>query len=225
MILITGHRGFIGTKLSEKIPNFIGIDKKEANNLLYCDLPDNIDVIYHLASQTSVEDSWNNPTADSFNIQMTLRLIEKYPKAKIIFTQSASSLDITSPYGLSKKTCEEYLKLLHKNTVVLVLPNVYGGGKGIVDIIKNNKDITIYGDGTQSRDFVHVDDIVNALLLAQKWDIGRYMCGSGIKTRIIDLLENKVVNFAPKRQEIYESVLENTTPNWRPLINVKDYVK
>lgn len=225
MILITGYRGFIGTKLSKNIPTFMGIDKIEANNLLYCDLPNGVDIIYHLASQTSVEDSWNNPLNDSLNIQMTLRLIEKYPKAKIIFTQSASSLDITSPYGLSKKTCEEYLKLLHKNAVILVLPNVFGGGKGIVDIIKSNDEVTIYGDGTQTRDFVHVDDIVEALLKAQKWDIGRYLCGSGIGTRIIDLVGNKRVNFKPKRQEIYESVLENTTPDWRPVINVKDYVK
>jgi nucleoside-diphosphate-sugar epimerase len=216
MILITGHKGFIGSKLSEKIPKFFGIDLKDKKDLLKCKLPEKVNVIFHLASQTSVEDSWADPLKDSYNFNMMVRLVKKYPKARIIYAQSAASVLPNSPYGFSKSIAGEYLERFHKNYVICVFPNVYGGGKGVVDIFRSQKKVTIYGDGEQIRDFVHVDDIVEGLLKAQDWPVGEYFMGSGKGVRILDLAQGKQITFAPARKEIRESVLPNTTPDWKP---------
>lgn len=224
MILITGNAGFIGSRLSQKLKQHVGIDLKYGKSLLTCPLPTDIKVIYHLAAQTSVEESWKDPLKDSWNFNMTVRIAQHYPDAKIIFAQSAAAIEASSPYGFSKSMSGEYLKKFHKNAVICVFPNVFGGGTGVVDIFRGKKEVTIYGDGEQVRDFVHVDDIIQGLILAKDWEPGEYFMGSTVGTKVKDLAIGKKVTIAPARQEIRESILPNTTPNWRPTINVIKYI-
>ena len=212
MILITGHKGFIGSKLYKKIRGR-GLDKKDGNNLLTMQSFPKADIIYHLAANTSVEESLYNPEVYMLDIVALARISKQYPNAKIIFAQSAASINPQSPYGFSKLACGEYLKRFHKDYVICTFPNVYGGGKGVIDIFKDQDTVTIYGDGEQVRDFVHVDDIIEGLVLAKDWTCGEYSMGSGKGTKIIDLAKDKTIRFAPARQEIRESILPNTTPN------------
>jgi UDP-glucose 4-epimerase len=223
-ILVTGHRGFVGTLLMKQL-DAVGIDLKEGKNLLTCDLPD-ADVIYHLAAQSSVEASWHDPVHDADNLNMTVRLAHNYPKAKIIYASSAAAQPpIRSPYGFSKWAGAEYLKTFHKNSVICIFPNVYGNGsRSVVDIFKGEEEVTIYGDGKQIRDYVHVEDIVRGLLMAQHWDAGEYFMGSEVSTSVLELAEGKTVHFAPPRKEAKESIVPNTTPNWKPKISVKQYL-
>jgi len=86
----------------------------------------------------------------------------------------------TSPYGLEKLTADQYCRLYYDRydveTVSLRYFNAYGprqqGGdySGVISIFRDqalaDTEITIEGDGTQTRDFVHVDDIIEANLLA-----------------------------------------------------------
>lgn len=225
MILITGSSGFIGSRLSKRFDHYVPLDLKIGLNILDCVLPKNIDFIYHLAAQTSVEESWNDPLLDSYNLNMVVRLIKEYPQSKIIFAQSAAAKEHSSPYGFSKWASGEYLKQFHNNYVICTFPNVYGGGKGVVDLFKGKDEVTIYGDGEQIRDFVHVDDIIEGLILAKDWLVGEYSMGSGKGTKIKDLAIGKRITFAPERKEIKESILENSTPNWYPKINVLEYIK
>lgn len=223
MNIITGNKGFIGSLLHKEVPAF-GIDIKDGLNVLSCDLPD-AEVIYHLAAQSSVESSWHDPVHDSDNLKMIVRLVHRYPNAKIIYANSAATLDIASPYAFSKWACAEYLKRFHKNYVICTFPNVYGeGGKSVVDIFKGKDRVVIYGSGEHTRDYVHVSDIVNGLVKAKDWPIGEYQLGSGIPTSVLQLAEGRYVDFQPERKEAVESVLANTTPNWRPIINVMDYL-
>ena len=223
-ILITGSAGFIGSRLFKKI-KAVGIDIKDGHNLITTELPKDIDIIYHLAAQSSVEASWHDPIHDMDNIRMTARLIKEYPNAKIIYTASAATAH-TSPYGFSKWTSDLYIRYFHKNYVICTLPNVYGekGGKSVVDIFKYNDEVTIYGDGKQTRSYVHVDDIVEALILATGWEVGEYSLGDGKATSVLDLVGGKKKEFAPARKEAREAVLNNTTPNWAKKINVFDYL-
>ena len=223
-ILVTGHKGFIGSRLFEEIGG-IGIDIKDGYNLITYGLPKNINIIYHLAAQSSVEASWHDPVHDMDNIRMTARLVKEYPDAKIIYTDS-SATPTTSPYGFSKWASAEYIKNFHKNYVICTLPNVYGekGGKSVVDIFKENDEVIIYGDGRQTRSYVHVDDIVEALILAGNWEVGEYFLGDGKVTKVLDIAKGKKVSFAPARNEAYEAVALNTTPNWKPKIQLKDYL-
>jgi UDP-glucose 4-epimerase len=87
-----------------------------------------------------------------------------------------------SPYGASKRAVEEYLHvydaLYGLDWTSLALGNVYGprqdprGEAGVVSIfgarMLAGHGVTIYGDGTQTRDFVYIDDVVQALMQAMQ---------------------------------------------------------
>lgn len=222
-ILITGSDGFIGKLLSKQFKATC-IDFRRGHNLLTCPLP-YADVVYHLAAQSDVQASWDDPLHDLDNIRITARLAHRYPEAKIIYANSCAAIDMASPYGFSKNMSGKYLELFHKNTVNCVFPNIYGpGSRSVVDIFKGQDEVTIYGDGLQTRDYVHVDDIVRGLVLAKDWDAGTYYMGSGKSTTVLELAEGKFVNFEPARQEAREVTVPNTTPDWKPIINVLDYL-
>jgi UDP-glucose 4-epimerase len=90
-----------------------------------------------------------------------------------------------SPYGVSKLTSEYYLaayaQLYGLQTVALRYANVFGprqnphGEAGVVAIfgsrVHRGAPLTIYGDGTQTRDYVYVADVVEANLRATKWTV------------------------------------------------------
>lgn len=223
-MLITGFKGHIGSRLSKHFDDFIGIDTKDGKNLLTCDLPKDVDLIYHLAAHAPVEHSWSDPVRTMENFTSTVRLVQNYPNAKIIFASTCAAIDPITPYGFSKWITNEYLKRFHKNSVILYFPNVFGQPRSVVDIFKGKDNVTIYGDGLQTRDYVHVDDIVKGLIKAKDWEPGEYFMGSGKTHTLLELAEGKTVTFKPARKEPYESSIPNTTPNWEPTINVIDYI-
>jgi len=109
-----------------------------------------------------------------------------------------------SPYGASKLAAEAYWLTFHKTyglkTVALRYFNVYGprqrtgeyGGviMTFISNVLNNRSPEIYGDGEQTRDFVHVRDVVKANILAAEREnaIGEvFNIGSGIETSVNEL--------------------------------------
>lgn len=224
-IVILGGKGFIGKKLQEKLPQSLCIDLKQGQNAITCDLP-KADIVFHLAAQTSVEASWHDPVHDMDNLRITARLVKEYPEAKIIYANSCASIFPKSPYGFSKKVSADYLKTFHSNWVNLIFPNIYGGSEqSVVDLFKGKDEVTVYGDGTHIRDYVHVDDIVEGIIKAMEWESGSYFMGSGKGTSVLELAKGKRINFAPERREESEIVVSNTTPNWQPKINVIEYIQ
>lgn len=229
-ILVTGDQGFIGSYLAEKVGDYTGFDLKSGHNILTDELPD-ADVIIHLAAQTSVIDSLSDPACDAeTNILGTIRLLERYKDALFIFASSGGAIQekIESPYGLSKFCAEEYIKLLHSNYVILRFPNIYGtGSKSVVDKFINGP-VNIYGDGTSTRDYIHVNDLVRAIISSMDWEPGMYSLGSGVNTSVLDIARatGKEVRFTDAvKGELQDSFVKNTAPNWHPDINVINYVK
>jgi UDP-glucose 4-epimerase len=149
-----------------------------------------------------------------------------------------------SPYGASKRAVEEYLHaysaLYGLDWTSLALANVYGprqdpqGEAAVVPIFATRMlaghAATIYGDGTQTRDFVYVDDVVQAFV--QAMDRGsRLRCniGSGRETSVNDLYRTLVDQtgydqepyYAPARPGELQRIALNTSRaraelDWRP---------
>lgn len=120
--------------------------------------------------------------------------------------------DPLSPYGLDKSTVDRYARLYHDqydlDTVVLRYFNAYGPRQvasdysGVVSIFldqaQNGEPITIEGDGSQTRDFVHINDIVQANLRAATANVSgeAFNVGTGTSVTILELAETirSVVN-------------------------------
>lgn len=223
MLLITGHRGYVGSRLLKRLPDAQTVD----GNLMTAPLPD-ADTVIHLAAYASVPESWNRPVDYMENLRTTVRLAQAYPNAKIILASSCVNENPeSSPYAFSKRVAADYLKMYHQNWVNLIFPNIYGESpRSVVDIFRKVDTLTIYGDGGQMRDYVHVDDIVEAIIKAQEWGTGEYSLGSGTSIPLIDIAKatGKTINFVPARKEQREAYTPNTTPNWHPTINVLEYV-
>lgn len=223
-ILITGHKGYIGSRLLKHIPDAEVLEGSIVNAVL----PD-VDVIYHLAAYASVPESWNRPVDYMENLRTTVKLVHAYPNAKIIYASTCSTKDPSgSPYGFSKWAAAEYLKRFHKNWVITMFPNVFGDSpRSVVDIFRTRNELKINGDGTNVRDYVHVDDIVEGLVQAKDWPHGEYELGSEVPVSILELAQatGKPYFHGPEVPEQKDGVIKNTTPNWYPTIDVIEYVK
>jgi len=230
-VMVTGAKGFIGQRLVERLrktDEVLEVDLKANTDIMDLNLQ-KCDLIYHLAGQTSVEYSVRHPVHDArMNILPAIKLARMYPFKKIIYTSSAATLDIRSPYGLSKYMAGEAIKLLNHNPVVCILPNLFGGGQGLIDahILVDNP-IIIYGDGSHKREFVHVDDIVEGLIKASTWNSGEYRFGNDCPLTVMECVKasGKPYKFeVPREGEIAESVVSNTTPNWKAKIDPLEYI-
>jgi dTDP-L-rhamnose 4-epimerase len=120
-------------------------------------------------------------------------------------TDENSTIHPSSVYGITKQQQEQMILLMGKTlnipAVALRYQNVYGPGQslsnpytGILSIfstrILNGNDIDVYEDGNESRDFVFIDDVVNATILALEKDEANdqiFNVGSGIATSVIDV--------------------------------------
>jgi UDP-glucose 4-epimerase len=163
------------------------------------DLLSGVDVVFHLAAQTSVPQSVEDPLNDaSVNTMGTIAVLESCRKVRVervVYSSSAAVYGMPiylpvdeahptrpmSPYGLSKLTGERYALLYSElyglRPVALRYFNVYGPGQpvggsyaGVVtlflDRVRRSLPLPIEGDGSHTRDFVHVDDVVWANLAA-----------------------------------------------------------
>ena len=234
-ILITGHKGFIGTYLFKKLENFIGldligIDLKEGNDILTCDLPE-VDKVIHLAAEPGVLKSVEDPFGNAMtNIMGTIRLAIKYKDTKFIFASSGGAIQetIESPYGLSKYCGEEYIKMLCNDYVILRFPNVYGkGSRSVIDKFLLG-DINIFGDGTATRTYAHIDDVVDGIIQSFLWDKGLYKLGTNQNYTVLELAEatGKPILFSEKKKgELLHSSLKNETPRWKASTDAIDYIK
>ena len=105
-------------------------------------------------------------------------------------------------YGQSKYAAEGYLALYERlyglSSVSLRLGNVYGprqdplGEAGVIAIfcglLRSSGRPTIYGDGTQTRDYIYVGDVVAAALAAAASEVtGPLNIGTGVETNVLDL--------------------------------------
>ena len=164
-------------------------------------------------------------------------------------TSENHSLNPISPYALSKLIGEQYCKLFSKiydlDTVCLRYFNVYGdrmnneGYKLVFPIFKeqkiNNKPLTINNDGEQRRDFIHVDDIVDANILVanhkSNFNFDIYNVGSGINYSINEIADmfGGEKQYGNKVIEPFETLAEmakiDLDLDWKPKSDLKKWIK
>jgi UDP-glucose 4-epimerase len=191
----------------------------------------------------------------------------KYKVKKFIFASSSaiypeSSLPNTendlpnpaNPYGLSKLNTEYLLEMLKTeygfHYTALRFFNVFGPRQDVDSIYSavipifitramQNKDLIIYGSGRQTRDFVFVKDVAEAILIFASNTIdGVFNLGTGLSYNLIELAEiilketgssSRIVYENPRPGDIMfsEASLEkqNKTGAWSPKIDFKDGLK
>src|SRR6056297_124718 len=160
-----------------------------------------VDCIVHLAANTWVGPSVGNPRLDmECNVTGTLNMLEAARLngiKKFIFASSGAPAGEVeppiheelpphpvSPYGASKLAgegyCSAYYRTFGIDTVCLRFGNVYGPrskkkSSVVAKFIRqavSGETCEIYGDGTQTRDFIYIDDLVRAILLSMEKDVG-----------------------------------------------------
>lgn len=178
------------------------------------------DIVFHLAALSSVPESYKNPQKDcQINVLGTVNVLDvaRAVDAPVIFTSSSTVYGIArktptpedhplqpiSFYGLSKLVAENYCQTYHTTyglpTTSLRLFNVYGSEEAAgvsYDFLKkikaNNKRLELIGSGEQSKDFVYVDDVTDAITIVAQSDkaIGEiYNVGAGATTNVVKLAE------------------------------------
>jgi UDP-glucose 4-epimerase len=154
-----------------------------------------------------------------------------------------------SPYGIAKKCGEEYLagwnRIHGSSNVSLRFANVFGPRQdsglegGVVAIflerLARSEPTTIFGDGTQVRDFVYVGDIVGSLLAAAGASGGPYNVGTGVGTTVAELhracahvagAPNEPRQEAARLGDVHRSVLDASLIErefgWRPEVSLEE---
>jgi len=214
-----------------------------------------IEVIFHLAGLARIQPSFDSPLEYiDVNINGTAKVSElaKRLNAKLIYSSSSSinSGKFKTPYTFSKWGGEEVLKTWIEcyklDAMIVRFYNVYGPRepkdgayatvvRKFIRQYKDNKPLTIVGDGKQRRDFTHVNDIVSGLIrVMDKGTVGElYHLGRGINYSIKELAGmflNAEVKYVPLRKgegEVtladYESTFRKL--KWKANNNLQDYIK
>jgi UDP-glucose 4-epimerase len=199
------------------------------------------------------------------NVVGTVRILEAARRhgAKVVFSSTGGAIygecdgpapesaerRPLAPYGASKLCGEEYLatwnRLHGTGHVALRFGNVYGprqephGEAGVVAIfmglLHGGGTPTIYGDGSQTRDYVFVADVVRALLAAAEHDGGVFNVGTGTETSVVGLYDAiqrasgivREPSFAEARlgelqRNVLDIALAGRTLGWRPELALDD---
>jgi UDP-glucose 4-epimerase len=216
----------------------------------------------------SVEDPMFDAQVNVLGTLNVLQQAVKHGVRKVIFSSSGGAIygeqetypapethvmKPLSPYGLSKLCGEQYLSYFQRvsglQAVSLRYANVYGprqdpeGEAGVVAIfiqkMLNGEQAVINGNGRQTRDFVFVDDVVEANLAMMGQETqGTYNVGTGVETSINDLFRIlvqhtgstcKEMHGPAKKGEQARSVIDSTKLrheiSWEPKADLSDGLK
>ena len=260
-IMITGSEGFIGSHVTRKL--------EKENKILHFNITDGQDVrdyenvrklmkgcnvVIHLAAACKGRvDSVENPdeyfstnVLGTFNI---LRSAVDNKVEKVIFATTTHALTPKTPYDLSKLQAEQWLRLFNKiygiKAYALRFYHVYGEGerRGVVSSfikkLKDGKEIDVFGDGNQTYDFVHVDDIANIVKMFVENDYlvkDSFEIGTGRQTTINQLVKiiakelnvkPKIKQLPPREIDLKQSFAENPFGHTKISIEngIKNFIK
>lgn len=177
------------------------------------------DYVFHYAALVGVKRTLDNPLlvlADIEGFKNILDLSKKSTVKRVIFSSSSevygepveypqneetTPLNAQLPYAIVKNIGEAYLKSYHQefglDYTIFRFFNTYGPKQAkdfviskFINAALNNKDITIYGDGSQTRTFCYVENNINASVVAAFGESGKNRTiniGNNIETPVLEL--------------------------------------
>jgi len=223
--------------------------------------------VIHLAASSSLQKSVTNAVYDAQNniigTIVILAMCQRYNVKKIVFSSTTavyaennlmplnemSHCRPVIPYGVSKLACENYIKASGVSYTILRYGNVYGPGQRplgesiliarILAHIYQKQNFRINGDGSKTRDYVYVSDVVEANIKAMhhpKDDL--FLIGTGISHSVnkicntIGELTDAKIKFphGPDKpgelQDVkFDTFQANTNLHWRPQIDIESGLK
>lgn len=212
-----------------------------------------VDVVFHMAATARIQPSFENPVEYfTTNANGTLNLVDWCARTgtPIIYAGSSSkhSGRFKNPYTFSKDIGEDIIELYQKHfglrASIARFYNVYGphqltegGYSTLIGKWLNNLEkgiqCEIYGDGEQRRDFTHVDDIVEALLLIMYKNYYGYdfELGRGKSISINEVAKMMGIDPIYKdakpgeaRHTLNESIDAKVMLGWEPVIELEEYL-
>ena len=262
-ILVTGGSGMVGKSLKKYLPDATYISSKDydlTSEMQVYQMFNNIkpDTVIHLAALVRVGESEVMPIKYYItNLNGTMNVVNKIKTKNFIFSSTGAAQDCSSAYGISKRAAEDVVKefcTTHRPTPYTIFRfyNVIGSEgftptnpDGLMYKLMKAREtgqFTIYGndydvsdDGTCIRDYVHVNEICDALMQAIEKPSNSVEClGHGVGytvQEIVDLFQ-KVnecvfeVKYGPRRKgDLASSVLENVSTYMRNLYTMDQLIK
>ena len=260
LTIVTGGAGFIGKNLVQElvdrgvvpylIDNFTNSEPHDLHpSCVYYggDVqqiskihPSKVDVIYHLAGQSRVQPSFEDPVGSvESNVNGTLAVLEyaRKHKCKVVYAGSSSKHQniYDSPYSTSKALGEDlcfmYRECFDVDVSVCRFYNIYGEGESLDPVngnvigiwrhlINTNQTIKIVGDGEQRRDFTYVGDLVDALITIGESKLAHsdaWELGTGVNHSINDLYSM----FKERYPNIQKEHIPNQPGNYKETIACK----
>tara|TARA_Y100000389_G_scaffold193399_1_gene222127 strand:- start:51 stop:971 length:921 start_codon:yes stop_codon:yes gene_type:complete len=244
--------------LNIQVPSKYTIIKGHTKDIEKILSQESFDIVYHFGEYSRIVTSFKDikEVMDS-NLTGTSKVLQMCSKwnAKLIYSASSSKFgnngedENLSPYSWVKAKMVELIKNYHKwyglNYEICYFYNVYGPGqieKGdyatVVGIFenqyRNSMPLTIVGDGSQTRDFTHVIDIVSGLIKASQSDSNKeWHLRSGKVLSILELaniFKDAKIEYIPlRRGERFKATESNDNTqkelSWKPIFCIKEYIK
>jgi UDP-glucose 4-epimerase len=243
-ILITGGKGYIGSRVAKKLPGSYIVDHKAGNDIDHYTLDEYLPhtkTVIHLAG-THYAFSANDCYQDLATFITLMKGMQYYGVRNLILASSAAvygqtegvisedtPVNPSTAYGRYKLMCEQIAQDYGIKTVILRPFNASGGLAKFIPNVKSGK-VTICGDGTAVRDFVHVDDLADAFVkaLGSPPDVFNIGAGVGHTLReVIALRGNVEVSFQDERPNDPKVLIADISKakrllGWEPKHTIED---
>lgn len=239
-ILVTGSSGFIGWNLLQRpLYRWRPFDADEGFDIRNFDqLKERVkdcDAVVHLAAVSGVRQcEADASSAWSINVGGTANVAAL--GLPTIVASTAGAIKSDGVYGETKRQAEAIATAM--GATVLRFANVYGPGMrhkpnlipNAVSAAKSGETLTIHGDGQQTRDFVHVNDVCRAILQALENQLGgTWTVGSGQQRSVMDVLDAISSRFGRINTEFRPNASagavdgnyrERPLPGWKPKVGL-----
>lgn len=245
-ILVTGSGGYIGRNLTPLIEEndhtIISYNLTEGHDIMdatkVMEASEGCDAIIHLAALADIPYCERHPLeAIKTNILGTINVAQAAGRhgVPLVFISTFGAKNPRDVYCLTKRLGEEIV--LKNDGVVLRLSNIYGGERylmkknvvaNFINAKRNGRRAAVHGEGSQKRDFIHVDDVCRAILISLKARPDVYYICTGKQTSILELAQAIGVNhdLSPMKAGYADrSSYGRPLPGWKPRIFLEEGLK